>query len=312
MKMFSQGIIDTIITSNSDTIPCQITYVNNYSAFYKIKKRKKLKSKITPRIDIYKLIINTEGVTILEEKFDSGINDYFRKSKLDRKYETLLLTEHTDPSLKVLADSTFSTSKTDYLYLATMIQAFANRYNCKLIYHVVSPDSRKFRIRLYDASDAYYHQVLNSYKLNKIYFVRTDNKLDYSEISFKINAKKVVLNKNEYLEYTLSEKDSTLFLKKRGLSSTKKIVFEENQSNAYIYIGKTDYYIDDSGLLIGVLGGAIGGAIAGSAEGVIGGIIVGSVVSDLSSGKSGLNNFIGEFVRLYTHKKTLTKAQQNI
>ena len=145
-----------------------------------------------------------------------------------------MLTENTNPSLKVLADSTFSTSKIDYLYLATKIQVFANRYNCKLVYNVVSANSCKFRIRLYDASDEYYHQVLNSYKLNKIFFVRTDNKFDYSEISLKINNKRVVLNKNEYLVYTLSEKDSSLFLKKGGLSPTKKVDFKENQSNAYI------------------------------------------------------------------------------
>lgn len=289
INAFSQSIIDTIITKTLDTIPCQVSYVNNYSVFYKISKRKKLKDKVTPRIDILKLIVNTKGITVKKEKFDSGINDYFRKSNLNKKYETLLLRDNTDPSLILLADSIIKTKKADYLYVATMIQAFANQYKCKIVYFEDNKQINQYHIKLYDAPDTIYQKTLKSYKQNKIICLRTNNNLDYKEVKFKINNEKITLLKDQYYSASITDLTKGKVQKNKELEEQKL-----DLSNQYVYIGQTDYYTGAANLA-SVLGSIALGALTGILSDIV-------IVVPMSAHIT-MNNFIGEFIMLHTKPK---------
>lgn len=283
----SQVIPDTIITNQFDTIPCKITYVNPYTVFYKIKKRKKLKDRLIPRIDIEQLIVNQSSVKVPEQKVDEGINAYFRKSKLNRSYESLMLDHNEDPSLKILADSTFSSKTLDYLYIGSMIQSFANRYKCKLIYvsNISKADAYSVNIKLYDASDDFYQKTSEKYDSKEIYFLRTNNNSDLKQLKFKYKNNKVTLEKNDYYVYTPSPKDSieSLGVPTRTYYGQDTII---QPANLYYYIGNAHFYSDFK-----MTGSVVVGYVLG---GILGGIIMEGMVTE----KTRLNNFIGEFIIL--------------
>ena len=173
INTFAQSVIDTIITILNDTISCQVTHVSKYSIFYKYQKRQKLKDKIIPRINVGKLIVHNKNIKIPIENKDSGINEYYRKSKLDNKYEVLLLKDKQNKSLKLLADSTISTEKSDIIYIATKIQSFAKLYKCKLIHisDIENINPNRINVKLYDSSDEFYIETLKEYQNNMIYFL---------------------------------------------------------------------------------------------------------------------------------------------
>ncbi len=287
-NVFSQSIIDTIITNNLDTIACQVTYVNNYSIFYKYRKKNKIKDSIIQRINVSKLTVNNKNVTMLEEKKDNGINDYFKKSKLLKTYETLLLTNNTDSVLKILADSTFTFKKVDYFLIASKIQNFANQYRCKLIFasNIQHNNTYSVNIKLYDATDKYYKKVLNSYKKEKIYFLRTDNNFEQKEYTFKLNNNKITLKKNDYYTCNYNVNDSSLVIKQDNLGFNNMKINDSTKINKYFFVGDASQYGKIAKKDIAVFGAAI-------LTGAIGGLIIVGTSSNYYS----ISNFIGEFMK---------------
>lgn len=285
-RCYSQNIIDTIFTEEGDTIQCQITSVSHYSIYYKYPKGKRLKDKIMPRVYVDRFVINNKGVSVKEQKFDSRINAYIKKSKLDKKYEPLMLKENTEPTLKVLGDSIFVQKKNDYLLLALKIASFAHRHNCKLIFvgEMETAAEIRTRITLYDASDEFYHKVYDSYNQNKVLLFRTNNITEFAEIDVRINDSIITLSKNEYYEYDFNISSDTLNVNKSIIGSELRL--EKNDSNnginKYYFIGNSDNYSNQFPIIIPLF-----------IPGTTGFIIV------TASNKSALmTNFVGEFVKM--------------
>lgn len=279
----AQSIIDTIITNKFDTISCQITYVNNYSIFYKYQKGKKLKEKIIPRIDVSNFIVHNKNVTVMDKKLDSGINEYYMKSKLNKKYDVLLLTNNSESTLKILADSTFEFKKHDYFLIATIIQNFARQYRCKLIYlsEIKSSGNYSVNVKLYDATDNYYKEVLKTYEKEEVYFLRTNNSFEPKENTIKVDDTKIVLNKNEYYVYRLSELDNATRYKRHSVFELENNLINDSlKNNQYFYVGNPSQYKNAANYAVGALGGAI------------------VVTATIGRKPNYLSNFVGEFMRI--------------
>lgn len=281
-NLFSQKINDTIITDNFDTIPCIITYVNNYSVFYNIEENNNIKDKILPRLYVEKIIINSKNVPVLEQKFDSYINGYYKKSKLDNKYDVLLLKENSSGNLKILADSTFNFKKKDYFKMAMSVELFAKKYKCKLIY-VSEPikDNQYFiNVKLYDASDIYYNELLDQYKQNAICFFRGNHAMEPEEIKLRHNDSIIWLNKNEIVEFRINPMDSANLPKDQYL-------FNGFCQNKYFFVGDISNYKLTPALIASLF--------VSVALSSIGGFIF---VIGYHNNLTGTSNFIGEFMKI--------------
>ncbi len=282
-NLFSQQIKDTIIT-DIDTIPCIITYVNSYSIFYKIEENNNTKARILPRLYVEKLIINSKNVPVLEQKYDSHINGYYKKSKLDKKYDALLLKENLSDNLKILADSTFTLKKNDYFKIAISVELFAKKYNCKLIYvsEPVKNNYNSFNVKLYDATDAYYHELSDLYKQNTIYFFRGNNAIEPEEIKLKHNDTIKWLKKNELVEFKINNNDSVSF--KNDLILNKSIC-----QNQYFFVGDISRYKFTSNVIASLFVSVALSTISGSF------IFIG-----INNNLPRTSNFVGEFMKILT------------
>ncbi len=201
----SQSLIDTIITTSNDKIPCKISYVNNYSVFYKYQKssnKKKLKDQIIPRVSVQKLIINSKNITVLEEKIDNEVNEYLLKSKLDKKLEPLLISSNDSRELSLLAVKEWEINYKEYYGISYALFLFSKTHKCKLAYveEVSRKDSIiKLKVYLYDAPIDYYNSELSKFNNGKKYFIRTTDKKEKDIDQIKINDKKYTISKSEYL-----------------------------------------------------------------------------------------------------------------
>lgn len=282
--MYSQQMKDTIIT-DIDTIPCTITFVNNYSIFYNVEEKSNSKARVLNRLYVEKLIINSKNVTVLEQKYDSHINGYFKKSKLDKKYDALLLKENTSKNLKILADSTFTFKKNDYFKIAISVELFAKKYNCKLIYISEPVINNSFNVKLYDATDEYYLELSDLYKQNNIYFFRGNNTMESTEIKLKHNDTIIWLKKNEIVEFKMNAVDSASF-------KNDKILNNGICQNKYFFVGDISHYKFTSNVMASLFISVALSSISGSY------IFIG-ISNDLSN----TSNFVGEFLKILTKPK---------
>ncbi len=286
----SQDMIDTIITEDLDTISCQITYVSNYSIFYKYKNKKRIKEKIMPRLFVEDFVVNSPNITIKKQKFDSGINKYYKKSKLDRNYDILLLQDNTNESLKILADSTFVFKKNDFFKMAVNIELFVKQYRGKLVYIASIQNKPDFEIivKLYDASDEYYHEILKSYKQKYICIFRGNNIMEYEKTKIRLKDTIIYLEKNEYYEFMLNDSTTTNNDKRKfkllSLKFNSDIQYKE-----YYFSGNTDRYKLDYKDFIFIVASAV------FSEGFV-------VFVPVNSGLIKTSNFVGEFMKLIINK----------
>jgi len=284
-NLHAQLCNDTILTDSYDTIACKITYVNNYTVFYNILENNKINNKVLPRIDIEKLVINSINITVLEQKFDSHINGFYKKSKLDNKYQTLLLKDNSNNQIRILADSTFIFKKNDYFGIAMNVEQFAKKYRCKLIYisNLIQENSIKFNVKLYDAKDSYYKEISNSYRNNSIFFFRGKNSMEPDEIKLKHSDSIYWLKKNEILEFKIDPKDLTQNLPdstlKNGICQTK-----------YYYVGDISNYKLNASIFASLFASVAISAIAGP----------GFVLINFQKNVTVTSNFIGEFIIILT------------
>ncbi len=285
-RLYSQQIKDTIIT-DIDTIPCTITYVNSYSIFYKINENNNIKARILPRLYVEKLIINSKNVPILEQKYDSYINGFYKKSKLDKKYDALLLKENSSNNLKILADSTFTFKKNDYFKIATSVELFAKKYNCKLIYvsEPVRNNYNSINVKLYDATDAYYQELLDLYKQNTISFFRGNNALEPEEIKLKHNDTIIWVKKNEILEFKINAVDSVNF-------KNDPVLIKGICQNKYFFVGDISHYKFTLNVMASLFVSVTLSSITDSY------IFIG-----ISNNLTKTSNFIGEFMKVLTKSK---------
>lgn len=198
INLTSQTLIDTLILHSNDTIACKITYVNNYSVFLKYQKRKKkLSEKIIPRIKIKNMIVNTTGLTIMDEKRDEGINNYKIKSKLDKKLDILLIDSNKSPELFKIGEKRFENNNGLNL---NEIMSFVEWYNCKLVYISDEYNDRSVVVELFDAPYIYYEKTFTKYEQNFVYIIQQQENVKEC-YDFKFNKINYELCKKGYYEF---------------------------------------------------------------------------------------------------------------
>ncbi len=282
INAFSQSVIDTIITDDFDTIPCQITRVSHYSIYYKYPRNNRLKEEIIPRLLVEKFVINNSGVTVQDQKFDSRINLCYKQSKLDRKYDELLLKDNSSSDLIILADSIFVFNKIDYFQMAVNIQLFARDYKCKLI-HILDVKQESpylVHVRLYDSPDEYYQQVLESYKQSKYCFFRGNDVMEITTNNLRFNDSIVWLAKNKFVEFNVSDLDTAYLAK-------YKLCKDSIYLNQYCFVGNANNYMITPELFFVAAGGVLGL-----------GIYFVLIDDFIGSRFNNSSNFCGEFIKL--------------
>jgi hypothetical protein len=228
------------------------------------------------------MIINSKNITVLEQKFDSHINGYFKKSKLDNKYDALLLKENSSNNLKILADSSFSFKKKDYFKMAMAVELFAKKYKCKLIYvsELNTENNYTFNVKLYDAGENFYRELANSYNQNSICFFRGNNAMEPDEIRLKHNDSIIWLKKNEFVEFKINAIGSEN-------SSNEKSLINDTGQNKYYFVGDISNYKLTSAVLGSLFASVALSSITGS-----------FFIIEYTNNVTKTSNFIGEFMKI--------------
>lgn len=237
IKSYSQNLIDTLITFKNDTIICQVSHVNSYTVFYKYKKKKKYKNDLIPRIDLKYMTVNTKNVRVQKLKINSSINEYNRKSKLNKDFEPIRISNIGNPELRIIGYQSYTLFQSDVFFLASSVQSFAQHHKCKLIYLEKEKvnDSLKISITLYDANEQYYLNEFEKYKNDRVYFVRTINSFEDENYTFQYDSMNVSLLKGEHINFPII-KDEPLFDIYKSDSDTVLNL------DKYYYVGQLSQY----------------------------------------------------------------------
>lgn len=298
IKSYSQNLIDTLITFRNDTIVCQVSYVNSYTVFYKYKKKKRYKNDLIPRIDLKYMAVNTKNIRVQKLKIDSTINDYNRKSILNKDFEPIRITNNKNPELRIIGFQSYTSFEHDFFILGTSIQNFAQHHKCKLIYVEKEKvnDSLKISIILYDANEQYYLGEFKKYKNDRVYFVRTINSFEEEKYTFQYDSMDVSLLKGESIDFPIIKKEPLFDIYKSDSDTVLNL-------NKYYYVGQISIYQQPEY--------QAGKLVAGVALGLLTGVFVISAHTgtelkrqDVFS-KNRISPFIGEFMLNMSEESSL-------